>query len=292
MLLSIKDSPLTAARTDREIEAFRDDLAAAPDRGQFALHWQPIACVRSGATLGFEALLRWMHPARGRVRPDVFIAFAEDHGLIAGIDAWVMARACQEAAAWPAALRFSVNVSATTFLHPDFPAGVRRTLHRFAVDPNRLEVEVTERVVIADVSLFADHVRALGTMGSRVVLDDFGTGYSSLGLLGVFPIHKFKLDRSFIRRLGTSTRADTVVRAILRLGADLNVVTCAEGVEHDRQLALLQRHGCDEVQGYLIGRPGLLTEPDFRNGAAGDAHRHVGGQGCSRTAIAAPHQLE
>jgi EAL domain-containing protein (putative c-di-GMP-specific phosphodiesterase class I) len=292
MLISAKDSQLATARSDRDIETFREDLAAAADRDQLTLNWQPIACVRSGATLGFEALLRWTHPERGRVRPDVFIAFAEDHDLIADIDAWVMARACQEAAAWPAALRCSVNVSANTFLHPDFPAGVRRTLHRFAMDPNRLEVEVTERVVIADVALFADHVRALGAMGSRVVLDDFGTGYSSLGLLGVFPIHKFKLDRSFIRRLGTSSRADTVVRTILKLGADLNVVTCAEGVERDRQLALLQRHGCNEVQGYLIGRPGLLTGQDFHNSVAGEAPHHLTAKPGTWTAATELHRLE
>jgi EAL domain-containing protein (putative c-di-GMP-specific phosphodiesterase class I) len=254
----------------QEIQAFRRDLAAAAREEQFTLAWQPIACVRTGATLGFEALLRWRHPTRGAVRPDVFIAFAEDHGLIEGIDDWVMDRACAEAAQWPLPLRFSVNVSVNSFLRTEFPARTLRTLHRHAVDPNRLEIEVTERVVIDHVTLFSDHVRALGAVGARVVLDDFGAGYSSLGLLGIFPIHKIKLDRCFVRRLGVSARADAVVRAILQLGAALDVVTCAEGIERDRQLALLQRHGCDEVQGYLIGRPAVLTARDFPISAGRD----------------------
>ncbi len=254
---------MNAISSPFDIEAFKYDLTRAVRENQFVLNWQRIASAEGGITLGFEALLRWTDVNRGVVSPAEFIAFAEDHGLIQDIDAWVMNQACMEAARWPQPLRFSVNVCAETFLHRDFPSSVSTKLRLHGVDPRRLEIEVTERVAVADVALFTDHFHRLETLGARIVLDDFGTGYSSLGLLGSFPLHKIKLDRSFVRRLGANERADAVLQAVLKLGTALNLVTCAEGIERDLQLALVQRHGCDEVQGYLIGRPGVLCASDF-----------------------------
>ena len=246
----------------RERRALEQDLRMALANGQLSLAYQPQAAAGSGEVLGFEALLRWTHPVRGVVPPGIFIKVAEETGCILPIGAWVLHEACREAASWAVPLRIAVNVSAMQVHQADLPMLVMQALTASGLDPARLELEVTESVLLADLTgrssspeqvIEALHrVRALGV---RLAMDDFGTGYSSLASLRAFPFDKIKLDRGFVADLGRSEGADAIVRAVLGLGRGLNMPVVAEGVETLCQAAALRRGGCDELQGYLIGRP-------------------------------------
>jgi EAL domain-containing protein (putative c-di-GMP-specific phosphodiesterase class I) len=246
----------------------RQELRAALLADRLMLNWQPIVSVTTGKWLGFEALLRWHHPKFGTISPGIFIPMAEATGLSRRVDMWVLQRACNEARQWPTPLRLSINVASSSFLHPDFIQVVRRITELAGIDPARLELEVTERVIIDNVDLFTHHESELRAMGVRVLLDDFGTGYSSLDVLADLSLQKIKLDRSFLRGLGTSNRTDRVVRLVLELARELDLITCAEGVERPEQLSFLRNHGCHEFQGFLAARPRVLEEADFTQSSA------------------------
>lgn len=231
------------------------ELRSALDCGLFRIHWQPIVACGSGELRGFEALIRWNRPGFGPVSPAVFVPLIERLGLFRKFDTWVLRQACEAAYHWPAHLRAAVNVSACWFEGPGLTAAIAGVLEESKLDPNRLEIEVSEAVVIASKHVAALELSRIKTLGVRLSLDDFGTGYASLGYLQDMPFDKLKVDQSFVRRLGECRRTEEIVRAVLQLGFGLGMIVCAEGVERPDQLAILQTYGCDEVQGYLIGYP-------------------------------------
>jgi diguanylate cyclase (GGDEF)-like protein len=242
----------------QELEA---DLRAALDTDALSIHWQPYVDSATGEVSGFEALTRWRRPGHGDVSPSVFIPFAEASALIARLDAWMLGRACREAASWPTPRRVSVNLSAYWFGGADLVPLVRDCLARSGLAASRLCVEITERTLIVAKDVARDQIDALRAMGVRVALDDFGIGFSSLGYLRDLPFDVLKLDRSFVSVLGVDARADRVAGAILALGHMLGMTVCAEGVETVAQRDYLRRERCDLMQGYLFGAPALV--PNF-----------------------------
>ena len=237
----------------REIEA---GLRVALADGQLELHFQPLVRLADGGLQAFEALLRWRHPTRGLIPPDKFIPLAEEIGLIHSIGAWVLHEACTTAAKWPSSVRIAVNVSAVQFKDPStLLADVRSALERSGLDARRLEIEITEGVLIADADATLAALHRLRELGVRIALDDFGTGYSSLSYLRSFPFDKIKIDRSFICGIGTDPSAVAIIKAICELAAALGITTTVEGVETIQQLDAIRGQGCHEVQGYLLGRP-------------------------------------
>lgn len=230
------------------------DLRHAESLGQLVLEFQPEADCRTGRVLGFEALLRWHHPERGIIPPAEFIPLAEATGTIIPIGAFVLRQACIAAAAWSRPLTVAVNVSPLQLQQGDLPLRVQEALTHSGLAPERLELEVTESVLIRDAARARKALEEVRALGVRVALDDFGTGYSSLGTLRSFPFDRIKIDRSFIGNL-PAPDATTIMRAVLTLGQGLNMTVLAEGVETSSQLALLREMGCGQVQGYLIGRP-------------------------------------
>jgi EAL domain-containing protein (putative c-di-GMP-specific phosphodiesterase class I) len=203
---------------------------------------------------GVEALVRWHHPERGLVPPGEFIGVAEETGFILQLGEWVLRTACRQAAAWPG-LQVSVNLSPAQFRQPELVAIVQSALKESGLVPHRLELEVTESVLIRQADAAAKLLGDFKALGVRVAMDDFGTGYSSLSYLQRFPFDKIKVDRSFIWAIGTEPTAAAIVRAVINLASSLGMLTCAEGVETDEQLATLRGEGCTEVQGYLFGKP-------------------------------------
>jgi len=238
----------------RDHRTLQHDLSLAIDRGQLSLHYQPLAKV-SGEVLGFEALVRWQHPIRGMIPPATFIPPAEESGLIISIGEWVLRKACHEAASWPKTLRIAVNLSPMQFCHRDFPTLVHSVLLETGLSPNRLELEITESVLIDDFFRGVSILRRLKALGVRIVMDDFGTGYSSLSYLHSFTFDKIKIDRVFISDLERNNQSATIVRAVIGLARGLELPVAAEGVETEGQLAILAHEGCDEIQGFLLGRP-------------------------------------
>ena len=238
-----------------ETYALETDVRRALDAGLFRIHWQPIVTCSSGELRGFEALIRWDRPGHGPVPPSEFVPVIERLNLYRKLDRWVLQQACEAAARWPSHLRAAINVSACWFDTAGLTATVAAALEESKIDPSRLELEVSEAVVIASKTAAAAELARIKSLGVRLSLDDFGTGYASLGYLQEMPFDKLKLDQSFVRRLGECRRTEAIVRAVLQLGAGLGMTVCAEGVERQDQLAILQAYGCDEVQGYLIGYP-------------------------------------
>jgi diguanylate cyclase (GGDEF)-like protein len=239
-------------KAQRELE---NDLYEASRHSEFTLHYQPIVNAQTGQVMGCEALLRWWHPRRGWVPPAEFVPIAEECGLIVSIGAWVLRTACLEAANWPSDRYVAVNLSALQFQDGLLPATVAQALALAGLEPQRLELEVTESVLLRDDEANLDILSQLREMGVRIALDDFGTGYSSLSYLRTFRFDKLKIDRSFIKDLPQSEAAKKIVRAITGLGKSFGIVIVAEGVETPEQVEYLQRHGCNQVQGYLFGRP-------------------------------------
>ena len=241
----------------RERRALEQDLQHAIALRQFALAWQPLA--RTGGqneVTGFEVLLRWNHPERGLVPPDLFIPVAEACGVICAIGAWVLQEACREATTWPEPLKVAVNVSPIQVQQGEaFALMVEDALDRSGLDPCRLVLEVTEGVLIREPEQVLAALCRLKARGVAVALDDFGTGYSSLATLRAFPFDKIKIDRSFTFGVTDNGQDAAIVRAVLGLARGLGVPVVAEGVETEAQLLALQRDGCEEVQGWLIGRP-------------------------------------
>ena len=238
----------------RERNAMQEDLRSAIDRGELLVHYQP-QMKMSGETIGFEALVRWQCPKRGLVSPGTFIPIAEESSLIIPVGEWVLREACREAASWPQPLTIAVNISPIQFHNGDLPRLVHSILLETGLAPGRLELEVTENVMISDFSRAVSILNQLKSLGVRIAMDDFGTGYSSLSYLQSFRCDKIKIDRIFIRDLETSHHSRAIVRAVIGLGQSLNLPILAEGVETEAQHVRLVREGCDEVQGYLTGRP-------------------------------------
>ena len=252
---------LYEARMDVEIrgrQTLEADLRRALARHEFELHYQPIFKTRGGGLTAFEALVRWRHPVRGLVGPGAFIPVCEEIGLIQELGAWVLERACTEAAAWPAAVKVAVNLSPVQFRAPDFAADVRRVLAATGLAPQRLELEITESVMLQDDRTSLAILQDLHGLGVRISMDDFGTGYSSLSYLRRFPFDKIKIDQSFVRDLCSHHDNVAIVRAAIGLGHALGMTVLAEGVETAEQAAILEAEGCHEVQGYLFGRPAPL----------------------------------
>jgi len=235
------------------------DLRGALDRGEFVLHYQPRVDLRSGRVRGVEALIRWRQPQGALVPPSKFIPMAEELKLIVPIGEWVLEEAFRQARAWDAAgvppLRVSVNLAAEHLEQPGLAHRIAAVLMRTGLEPSRAEIEVTETSAMRRPDKTIETLLEMKAIGLRVSIDDFGTGYSSLGYLRRFPIDALKIDRSFIRDLSDDPGAATITRGIIALGHNLGLEIVAEGVETRAQLAFLREHGCDEVQGFLTGRP-------------------------------------
>ena len=240
-------------RQVREKHALQHDIGAALAKNELELHYQPQA-LPNGKIFGFEALVRWRHPQRGMVPPGMFIPMAEEIGAVGPIDEWVLREACREAASWRRPLSIAVNLSPVDFRRGDIAATIFATLQETGLDPQRLEVEITEGVLLEESERALAILRRIKGFGVRIAMDDFGTGYSSLSYLQDFPFDKIKVDRAFISRIGDSFQAGAIIQAILRLGRTLALPVIAEGVETEGQRAFLAREGC-QLQGYLIGRP-------------------------------------
>jgi diguanylate cyclase (GGDEF)-like protein/PAS domain S-box-containing protein len=238
----------------RERRALQDALRSAVECQQLRLHYQPQKTM-SGETNGFEALARWQDRHHGSVSPAVFIPIAEETGLIVPIGEWALREACREAASWRRALTVAVNVSPLQFRYRDLPNLVHSILLDSGLAPARLELEITESVFIDDFSRAVSILSRLKALGVRVALDDFGSGYSSLSYLHSFAFDKIKIDRTFVLDLEHNQHSMAIVRAVIDLGHSLDIPVLAEGVETAAQHAMLLDRGCDEVQGYLVGRP-------------------------------------
>ncbi|HYD38490.1 MAG TPA: EAL domain-containing protein [Allosphingosinicella sp.] len=245
-----------ALRRRRQLEA---DLRQAVDRGELSVHYQPLADLGSGAILGFEALLRWTHGRLGEIGPSTFIPLAEESGLILALGDWVLREACAEAARWTPALKLSVNLSPVQFGQGDLAAEVEAILAETGLDPARLELEVTEGLLIKDPEKAIAILERLKALGVQIAMDDFGTGYSSLSYFRMFPFDKVKIDQSFIRDMIGNPQARAIIRSVIGLGQGLGMPVVAEGVETTEQLDALRLEGCDQVQGYLISRPGPIA---------------------------------
>ena len=239
----------------KERQGLETDLRSALERGEFVLVFQPIVAAAGDSVSGFEALLRWHHPERGIIPPTTFIPIAEETGLIASIGRWVLRGACAEAATWPDHVKVAVNLSPVQFRQSFLVADVVRALADAQIAPGRLELEITESVLIQDTESVVATLMQLRSLGVRIALDDFGTGYSSLSYLRKFPFDKLKIDRSFVQNLSDADNL-AILQAMAGLGRALNVAVVAEGVETAEQAEQLRREGCSELQGYHFGRPG------------------------------------
>jgi EAL domain-containing protein (putative c-di-GMP-specific phosphodiesterase class I) len=235
------------------------DLRKAVGREQLLLHYQPQIDLTTGHVVGAEALLRWMRPGFGLTPPNVFMPLAEESGLIVDIGAWVLREACAQGVVWRERgfppIRIAVNLSPVQFLRQDIVQLVADTLHATGLDPDYLELELTESSLLNDIQQTTATLESLKKLGVKISVDDFGVGYSSLTYVKNFPIDRLKIDRSFISNLTTNSRDEAIVRAIGTLAANLGVKVIAEGVETQQQLECLRAQQCDEVQGYLLGRP-------------------------------------
>lgn len=231
------------------------ELRQALELEQFQLFYQPEIDVQTKALLGFEALLRWHHPERGLLLPDAFIPLAEETGLIGAVGEWVVRRACKDAATWPDGLIVAVNVSPLQFKSRTLGHIIVSALSESGLAPHRLELEITESVLLTESTVTMAVLHQVKSLGVRIAMDDFGTGYSSLNYLRLFPFDKIKIDRCFVQELSEESGSVAIVRAVIALGAGLGVATVAEGVETEEQLQLLTAQGCNEAQGFLIGRP-------------------------------------
>jgi diguanylate cyclase (GGDEF)-like protein/PAS domain S-box-containing protein len=247
----------------RERRMLEHDLRQAIAQDELRLVYQPQQEIQSGKVVGFEALLRWKHPTRGEISPAVFIPIAEETGAILQIGDWVLKTACREAASWTQPLKIAVNVSAAQLYNVKFVQELHQILLETGLSPRRLEIEITETALVRDFNRALSMLRQIKALGIRIAMDDFGTGYSSLSNLRAFPFDRIKIDGSFIKSVNSNGQAATIVRAVLGLGRGLGLPVLAEGVETDAELKFLQAELCDEVQGYLLGRPAAIGS--FRN---------------------------
>ncbi|MXP63691.1 EAL domain-containing protein [Roseomonas sp. M0104] len=240
-----------------------DDLRLALERAEFRLFYQPQAQARSRRLCGHEALMRWHHPERGLIAPGIFIPLAEETGLILALGEWALRTACAEAAAEPRLGKVAVNLSPLQFRQPGLPELVAGALAESGLPAARLELEITESVMMRDPERAVEMLQRMKRLGISVAMDDFGTGYSSLATLRAFPFDKIKLDRSFIPEIESDPQARAILRAVLGIGRGLGIPVLAEGVETEAQLATLRDEGCAEIQGYLLGAPCPLSMLHF-----------------------------
>jgi diguanylate cyclase (GGDEF)-like protein/PAS domain S-box-containing protein len=250
-------------RTRRSLE---HDLLLALRDNQFSLNYQPFVDTATLEVIGYEALLRWDHPERGRIPPTDFIPIAEECGLIVPIGSWVLSTACAEAVLWDQPLVISVNLSPAQFVQPGIVSAVADVLHQTGLSPGRLELEITEGTLMGDTQNALRILTSLKTLGVKIAMDDFGTGYSSLSYLRKFPFDKIKIDRSFISDVEDDSEAETIVQAIIAMSRSLRLDVTAEGVETKQQLSMLRALGCNFVQGYLLGRPRSAGQLDLHSG--------------------------
>jgi diguanylate cyclase (GGDEF)-like protein len=259
---------------DRQMQSRREltrDLRGAIGNNQLSLHYQPLYGNDGHTLTGYEALLRWQHPLHGNIPPVEFIPLAEETGLIDAIGVWVLQRACADAATWPAPLTVAVNLSAAQFSSGDLVGAVTQALTAAGLSPRRLELEITESLLMSNTDEVLKTLRTLSALGVPIAMDDFGTGYSSLAYLWRFPFDKVKIDRAFTHNLGSDPKVDLIVKSIITLAHSLDIRVNAEGVETSSQMAALQGHGCDELQGFLLGRPGPLQLLTHKGRAAADS---------------------
>lgn len=240
------------ARWRRQIAS---DLRFAIERTELHVLYQEQRSVVDQQLTGYEALLRWTHPVHGKIGPDEFIPIAEESGEIVRIGEWVLRAACEEAMCWPSNLRVAVNLSPVQLLKQNLPEIITQILLDTGLPPHRLELEITETAIITEKVRSLHSLRRIKALGVSVAMDDFGTGYSSLDTLHSFPFDKLKIDKSFLRQSETNQQSRAIVKAILALGKTLAIPVLAEGVETEKQLALLVEEGCNEAQGYLFGMP-------------------------------------
>lgn len=248
---------------DRQVQARRAievDLRHAISSGSLDVAYQPQMKLSTGEIVGMEALVRWTHPERGPIPPAEFIPVAEETGLIAPLGELVLRRACAEAVHWPASITLAVNLSPVQFRNRGLVSVIMNILASTQFPARRLDLEITEAVLMQKNQAVMDMLHQLRTLGVRITMDDFGTGYSSLSYLRRFPFDKIKIDRSFVADIGTSESATAIIQTIAALGSAMRIETTAEGVETPEQLTLLRLVGCTEVQGYLIGRPSPARE--------------------------------
>jgi len=238
--------------------ALEVDLRQALTKDQFVLHYQPEVDIETHEIVGFEALVRWQHPDLGVVAPSEFIPLAEETGVIMRLGEWVLRQACLDAKRWPDSVRVSVNVSPAQFRNPGLARLVAEVLDQTTLPPERLELEITESLLLRDIDGNLATLQKLKALGIRVAMDDFGTGYSSLSNLRAFPFDKIKIDRSFIKSVHVNDQAAAIVRSVLGLGRALSLPVLAEGVETAAEFEFLVNEDCNEAQGFLLGRPAAI----------------------------------
>jgi diguanylate cyclase (GGDEF)-like protein/PAS domain S-box-containing protein len=269
--ISIYEPEMDQQIRDRRV--LHQELSVAIKNGELSLYYQPQSTagetVEASEAIGFEALARWHHPVRGFVPPGDFIPLAEESGLIVEMGEWILREACREAASWAVPLQVAVNLSPAQFTHGDLVGRVHAILLETGLAPDRLELEITEGVLIEDLDRGLSLLRRLKALGVRISMDDFGSGYSSLSYLQAFPFDKIKIDRAFVINLGRNPQSAAIVRAVIDLGHGLEMSIVAEGVETEEQLAFLSEEGCDAVQGYLLGRPGPIGQYAVLTGGGG-----------------------
>jgi EAL domain-containing protein (putative c-di-GMP-specific phosphodiesterase class I) len=237
----------------REVER---DLRQALAKDELVVHYQPLMELERGIEVGFEALLRWNHPKKGMISPADFIPIAESSGMIVPIGNWVLEQSCRLATTLQKKLSVAVNISPAQFKSGKLVDAVSAALKKYALAPHRLELEITESLLLEKSSETLDILKSLKELGVSIALDDFGTGYSGLGYLNSFPIDKIKIDRSFIKDLGMKPRSKELVRAAINMGHSLGLMTLAEGIETQEQLDILRALGCQQGQGFLFS-PGI-----------------------------------
>jgi diguanylate cyclase (GGDEF)-like protein len=255
-------------------QLLRDDLTAAIARSEFQLAFQPVIDLRTDRICAFETLLRWRHPTRGEISPAAFISEAEESGLIVQIGEWVLRKACAEAVKWPSDIRVAVNLSPAQFRRRSLAVRVLAALSSSGLSPSRLELEITESVLLQDSEANLAILHELRQLGIGISLDDFGIGYSSLSYLSSFPFDKIKIDRTFISQANKRDEPKLIVQAVVGLGRSLGMVVTAEGIETSDQLELVRETGCDEAQGHFFSRPlpadrvaGIIVENRAETGA-------------------------
>ncbi|CAG0959233.1 hypothetical protein ARNL5_00781, partial [Anaerolineae bacterium] len=251
--------PSMHSRVMRRAE-MHQELRGAVERNEFSLDYQPIVALDSQETIGFEALVRWEHPVRGRIPPGEFISVAEQSGVIVALGEWIRRTACMECASWGAApdgheMSVTVNVSARELREPGFVRGLRTLLRETGLAPHRFVIEMTESVLVGNDASTIEQLRAMKELGVMLAIDDFGTGYSSLAYLNQFPVDIIKIDKSFIDHLGNGTDESPLSRAVVSLGSVLSIRTVAEGIETEEQYERLREFGCPLGQGFLFARP-------------------------------------
>jgi EAL domain-containing protein (putative c-di-GMP-specific phosphodiesterase class I) len=254
---------LEHAHTQKLAESeLRDAIA----REEFVLHYQPLISAETRLLCGVEALVRWRHPERGFIAPDQFIPLAESSGLIMSLGEWVLRKACEDAASWPAHIKVAVNISAVQFRRGDLFDTILRTLLESGLAPDRLELEITETAVLENQETHLATIRRLKNLGISMALDDFGTGYSAVNYLTTFPFDKIKIDKSFTQGVLDRRDCKAVIASTLALAQGLGIMTTAEGIETEEQFNYMRKAGIDLAQGYLFGRPVPAAQLDLSGG--------------------------